>query len=405
MKANSLVRVRVWWPGREFESLPGRFFWAFPIEDRFTSIFIPLFVSLIHNRNRRIAITNKSYPPGEEVLVKSEDPVDRHLGLVGAVGVGVGAIVGGGILALAGAAFAATGPSAIIAFALNGLIAFFTALSFAEVSSKFPQSGGTYTFAKKVLSVEAAFVVGWVVWFASIVAAALYALGFAEFATIVLQEGSELITGGPPQWEVTRPLVCGLAVAATVAYSFTLIFRTGGGGSWANVGKVIVFGVLIGCGLWALRQRSPAEVQQSMQPFLAEGLPGLLQAMGFSFIALQGFDLIAAVAGEVRQPERTIPRAMLISLGIAIVIYLAVAVRHHNGRSGRRVDHGTEPPPRGNDRCRCLGELLGTVRILARHCGCNSVNAFRTSSQSVCRVACRRGDGARSHAAAKDWPD
>ena len=117
-------------------------------------------------------------------------------------------------------------------------------------------------------------------------------------------------------------MVCGLAVAATAAYMLTLIFRSGGGGSWANVGKLIVFGVLIGCGLWALRQRSPAEVQQSMQPFLADGLPGLLQAMGFSFIALQGFDLIAAVGGEVRQPERTIPRAMLISLGIAIVIYL-----------------------------------------------------------------------------------
>jgi basic amino acid/polyamine antiporter, APA family len=113
---------------------------------------------------------------------------DRHIGLLGATGIGVGAIVGGGILALAGTAFAATGPSAILAFALNGVIAVLTALSFAEVASKFPQSGGTYAFAKKVLSVEAAFTVGWVVWFASIVAAVLYALGFGQFAAVAVHD-------------------------------------------------------------------------------------------------------------------------------------------------------------------------------------------------------------------------
>ena len=62
----------------------------------------------------------------------------RSLGLLGATGIGVGAIVGGGILALAGVAFAATGPAALLAFALNGVIAVLTALSFAEISAAFP---------------------------------------------------------------------------------------------------------------------------------------------------------------------------------------------------------------------------------------------------------------------------
>ncbi len=66
---------------------------------------------------------------------------DRVIGLAWATGVDVVAIVGGGILALAGTAFAATGPGAVIAFALNGLIAALTALSFAELSTAFPQSG------------------------------------------------------------------------------------------------------------------------------------------------------------------------------------------------------------------------------------------------------------------------
>ncbi len=127
------------------------------------------------------------------------------MGLLDATGVGVGAIVGGGVLALAGVAFATTGPSAIVAFALNGGIAVLTALSFAELASRFPESGGTYTYARKVLTVEAAFAVGWVVWFASVVAAVLYALGFAVFLVPVLEQVI-LAAGGTPPALARRPL-------------------------------------------------------------------------------------------------------------------------------------------------------------------------------------------------------
>jgi amino acid transporter len=110
----------------------------------------------------------------------------RHLGVFGATSVGVGGIVGGGLLVLAGVAFMRAGPATLVAFALNGLVAFLTAMSFAEMTTAFPESGGAYNFAKKVLSVRAAFAVGWVLWFAYIVAAVLYALGFAAFAVIAL---------------------------------------------------------------------------------------------------------------------------------------------------------------------------------------------------------------------------
>ena len=103
------------------------------------------------------------------------------MGLFGATVLGVGAIVGGGILALAGTAFSVAGPSAMVSFALNGGIALLTAASFARLARRFPESGGTYTYARNVFSIELAFVVGWVVWFASIVAGVLYALGFAAF--------------------------------------------------------------------------------------------------------------------------------------------------------------------------------------------------------------------------------
>ena len=246
---------------------------------------------------------------------------ERHIGLFGATGVGVGAIVGGGILALAGVAFATTGPSAIIAFALNGVIAILTALSFAEMASKFPESGGTYTFARKVLSVESAFTVGWVVWFASIVAAVLYALGFASFALIFAKEICTA-SGWSIDWLHASGLTSLVAIGTTISLSLLLIRSSDGGGDWANIAKVGVFGILILGGMWAVMRQDTTQTADSMQPFFANGLSGLVQAMGYSFIALQGFDLIAAVGGEVKSPAKTIPKAMIVSLVIALTIYL-----------------------------------------------------------------------------------
>ncbi|MDF1562992.1 MAG: amino acid permease [Deltaproteobacteria bacterium] len=249
---------------------------------------------------------------------------ERDLGLLPATGVGVGAIVGGGVLALAGVAFATSGPSAILAFALNGGIALLTALSFAELASRFPQSGGTYTYARKVLTIEAAFGVGWVVWFASVVAAVLYALGFAVFLVPFLEALIHALGGEPPAWLGGRIAALVLALLAVGGYALALLRSTAGGGQWATVGKVVVFGFLILAGFFVLVVAPPSlhTLGERFQPFLARGGSGLLQAMGYTFIALQGFDLIAAVGGRVQDPQRNIPRAMLLSLGTALVIYL-----------------------------------------------------------------------------------
>ncbi|RMH44122.1 MAG: amino acid permease [Deltaproteobacteria bacterium] len=246
----------------------------------------------------------------------------RSLGLWAATGVGVGAIVGGGVFVLAGVAFAAAGPAAAIAFAVNGAVAFLTAMSFAEIATAFPENGGAYTFAKKVLSVRAAFAVGWILWFAYIVAGVLYALGFASFAALAAQKVWAWFAGQPPAWLAGRRLALLLASGAAVAYAYTLVKRATGGGQYATVGKVFVFAVLIVAGLVALVRQDPTTSLDNLRPFVPHGMPGLLMAMGFTFIALQGFDLVAAIGGEVRDPGRTIPRAMFLSLGCALAIYL-----------------------------------------------------------------------------------
>lgn len=250
----------------------------------------------------------------------SPESARRTIGLLGATAVGMGAIVGGGILVLAGAAFHEAGPAAVLAFALNGVIAILTALSFAEMSTKFPQSGGAYTFAKGVLSVRAAFAVGWVLWFAYIVAGVLYALGFAsygiEFIKVVFYGGAL------PTWLQGRTPVVLLALIPTLLYSGSLIRQASGGGQWATWGKVGVFSVLLLAGFWAIGSRGVMESSKNLTPFFPGGFSGLLTAMGLTFIALQGFDLISAIAGDIKDPTRNIPRAMLLSLGAALCIYI-----------------------------------------------------------------------------------
>jgi amino acid transporter len=152
-----------------------------------------------------------------------ENSSERVIGLFGATSIGVAAIIGGGILALAGAAFSSAGPSALLAIALNGAIALVTAMSFAELSTAFPQSGGAYVFANKVLSIRAAFGVGWVLWFAYIVACVLYALGFAAFAVLLLQEVFAAAGASPPDWlgsHTTMVLSVGIALLVYVPLLF-----------------------------------------------------------------------------------------------------------------------------------------------------------------------------------------
>ncbi|MCA9562797.1 MAG: APC family permease, partial [Myxococcales bacterium] len=248
----------------------------------------------------------------------SDEP-QRRIGLWGATGVGVGAIVGGGIFVLAGVAFAAAGPAAIIAFAINGVVAALTALSFAEMSTAFPENGGAYSFAKRVLSVRAAFAVGWILWFAYIVAGVLYALGFSSYAAGLMVR----LAGGPdalPGWLTGRGIQVAIGLLITGFYTWNLTRKVGGGGVAETIGKLVVFVVLLIGGAVAFIRGEPEP--QPMSPFFAHGGVGLIMAMGLTFIAVQGFDLISAVAGEVKAPRKTIPRAMLLSLGIAMVIYI-----------------------------------------------------------------------------------
>ncbi|MHC4959216.1 MAG: amino acid permease [Planctomycetota bacterium] len=242
----------------------------------------------------------------------------KKLGLFSATMVGVGAMVGAGIFVLCGVAMQHAGPGAILAFALCGVLSLLTAFSFAELAAAFPESGGGYVFAKKVFPIGGAFAAGWVLWFAYVVACALYSLGFASF----LRQGLDLWT----DWHAPAGLEPVVAVA-TAGVAFALLaLRGAGAGDWLSFAKVVAFLVLIGGGVAAIARAEPGATEGALSPFLPYGMTGVIAAMGFVFIALEGYEIIASIAEEVQEPGRTIPRAMFISIGTTLLIYIGLLV-------------------------------------------------------------------------------
>jgi len=230
--------------------------------------------------------------------------------------VGVGAMVGAGIFVLCGVAMEQAGPGAMLAFALNGVLALVTAFSFAELGSTFPESGGGYVFAKKVFPIGGAFAAGWVLWFAYVVACALYSLGFASFASFALSRWAGLTM---PAW------FDGVAAAGTAVVAVgVLVLRGASAGNWISFAKVVAFLILIGAGVLAFSRSEAGTLHTAMVPMLPYHVTGVLAAMGFTFIALEGFEIIAAIGEEVRHPSRTIPRAMFLSIGITLVVYMGL---------------------------------------------------------------------------------
>jgi amino acid transporter len=195
----------------------------------------------------------------------------------------VGSIVGGGILALAGTAFAEAGPSAVLAITLNGVIALLTASSFAELSTRFPESGGSYAFARKALAIEAAFVVGWIFWFALIASAVLYAVGFGEFVVIGLEGIWQPLAGDVPVWMSHRAAVVAAALIPTAFCAARFIRTSDGGAVWINVGKVVAYAVLIAAGVAVIVREPGVSVAARMTPFMPGGWAGVLHVMGLTF--------------------------------------------------------------------------------------------------------------------------
>lgn len=234
-----------------------------------------------------------------------------RVGLWGAIAIGIGGMVGGGIFAVLGLVAEEAKGGAPLGFLIAGGIAVLTASSYASLSKRYPSRGGSVVF------VDQAFGVGLVtgslnslLWFGYLITLSLYAVAFANYA------GSFLASGPTPlihhiliSAAIVLPTGLNLMSAALVAETETAIV----------VLKLVMLSIVVGAGATTVDTTS---LSVSAWP----SIPAIAAAGMLVFVAYEGFELIANAGDDIRQPRRNIPRALYASVGVVIVVYVAVAV-------------------------------------------------------------------------------
>lgn len=242
--------------------------------------------------------------------------------------IGVGAMIGAGIFVLTGIAAGVAGPALVLAFLLNGLVTSLTAMAYAELGSIYPGAGGGYLWVKEAMGGATGFISGWMSWFASSVAGSLYALAFGRFATeLVMLVGLPVlkipVLGRPP--EDFLPLVfMTLVVVVFTTINYLGASEAGKAGNIVTMTKIAILGAVVIFGLIAMVNTPDWNLRytENLMPY---GVSGVLVAMGLTFIAFEGYEIIAQSGEEVVDPNHTIPRAIFASIIIAVVIYVFVA--------------------------------------------------------------------------------
>lgn len=240
--------------------------------------------------------------------VTAQPALSRRLGLADAIVIGLGSMIGAGVFAAFTPAAQSAGNGIIIGLVVAAIVAFCNATSSAQLAAVYPESGGTYVYGRERLGPWWGFVAGWSFVIGKVASSAAMALTFAAYAA-------------PNGWE--RP-VAAAAVVALVTINLFGITRT------ALVTRIIVVVVLlclaVGVGVAAGSPAIDGGHGTLADGLLANGPYGILQSAGLLFFAFAGYARIATMGEEVRDPAKTIPRAITIALAITVVIYGIVAV-------------------------------------------------------------------------------
>ncbi len=264
--------------------------------------------------------------------------LSRDLGLIAVTMIGVGAMIGAGVFVLTGIAAGQAGPGLLLAFFLNGCIALIIGGSYAELGSCFPAAGGGYLWIKQGMNDLFGFLSGWMSWSAQSLACALYALAFGAFFVQLLglwgldlaQYCQEDVGHGCPVMHWSQ---VGLGIAMATLFTYINLKGSSETGLIGNVVtsiKILILILLGGFGVAKMLGDAGGSVstviETSFQPFMPFGFLGVFVAMGLTFIAFEGFEIIAQSGEEVKNPTRTIPLAIALSIIIAVFIYLLTAL-------------------------------------------------------------------------------
>lgn len=234
----------------------------------------------------------------------SSPELARRLGLPDAVLVGLGAMLGAGVFAALGPAAQIAGPGLLIGLAIAAVVAYCNATSSARLAARYPLAGGTYVYGRERLGAFWGFLAGWGFVVGKTASCAAMALTFAAY----------LVPGQ------TR-LTAALAIAALTAVNYFGVRKTMWMTRFLVVAVLLALGLVV-VGVWGGGTGSV----DHLRPFPGASWYGILQSAGLLFFAFAGYARIATLGEEVKEPARTIPRAISLALGVVLVIYAVVAV-------------------------------------------------------------------------------
>lgn len=240
----------------------------------------------------------------------------RVVGVPGAVLMGLGSILGTGIFVSLGIAAGIAGPSVIVAVALAALVATFNGLSSAQLAASHPVSGGTYEYGYRYLNPTLGFTAGWMFLCAKSASAATAALGFAGY--LLVAAGASAAT-----YRTALALLAVVALTLIVAGGITRSSRANTlivALTLLSLGAFVVFG-LPSAIAGASKHVAPLSLGQSSGGDAAT----FLRATALMFVAFTGYGRIATLGEEVSNPRRSIPRAIIVTLGVTALIYMLVA--------------------------------------------------------------------------------
>lgn len=236
-----------------------------------------------------------------------ETHLKRELGLLEATMMGIGGAICAGVFVTLGYAATLAGTALIIAMALCGIINLFTMLSYAELGAALPSAGGEYTFAKVSFGGFFSFATGWFEWISNMFYAAFSSVGFAYLISYIIPS-------------VNIPLVAVITVAIFTAINIKGVKETG----FTQTALVIVLLILLCVFIfWGFLTGQSAGTFELKAP---GGFLGVLRASAFIFIVYLGGEAIAVAQAEIKDPGKTIPRAILLSCLALILIYTTIAI-------------------------------------------------------------------------------
>jgi len=256
----------------------------------------------------------------------------RDMGLMHVTMIGVGAMIGAGIFVLTGMAAGIAGPAILLVFLFNGIVTGLTAMAYAELGSCFPEAGGGYLWVKEALPQPNGFLSGWISWFAHAVACSLYAVAFGAFAVDLFYNAGLDLSGllpkvaGVASHEVAAKLIAVIIVLLFVYINFRGAKEAGQAETFVTIVKIVIIALFVGFGAYAMfAGKTPEPWQGNFSGFFQKGAIGIIVAMGLTFIAFEGYEIIAQCGEEVKDPKRNIPRSIFLSLLIVVPIYILVA--------------------------------------------------------------------------------